>query len=192
VVGAGGRRARAVGEVGRRAADDPAGHRPRAGDLLVALPVAEVVAACPAVRAVPVRAPAATADAAGRAEGVSSRAVGADASSATRRAVRAEVVAVDVVAGLALTAGGAEARGVDLPPPACERAGRAGVHPVVDGAAELGVAVAAEGAAVTRRPHAATDGRVRADRAQQEAERRDGERRARQRGADDEAAPGGP
>ncbi len=122
--------------VRRRAGDDAAGDRAADADLLVTLPVPEVVAVDPSgVAATP-------AGALG--------AAGAEPVAEVRAA--AVLHAVDVVAGAV-----AEGRVVGAPPPAGEAARRARVDPVVDGAAELRPPVGAEparavGDVVVRRP----------------------------------------
>ena len=157
-----------VDEVRRDARDDPARDRARRADLLVALPVAEVVAVHLA-RAAAVRAPALGAP---RAEPA------ADARPA------AVLHAVDVVAGAAT----AEARVIGAPPSSGERARRAGVEAAFDErAAELRVAVGAE-----RPRRAAGHLGVRRPGPGHEVDARRRDRGAGQRGADQEAASAGP
>src|SRR5262245_10760265 len=127
------RAARRIGLPGWDAADHPAHDRAEAADILVALAVAEAVAADPAVAAGATGASTPPAGAAARADA----AAAAGARSARR-------VAVDVVPGPAA----AEARPVHLPPAAREGARWAPVD-ARDRAAELRVAVAAGRAAVT-------------------------------------------
>ena len=91
---------------------------------------------------------------------------------------RSSLHAVDVVAGAV-----AEAGVVGAPPSAGERAGRARVDPVVDRAAELGVAVGAEAA------RAVGDVAVRRSRLRARRAPGDRDRGADHRRADDEPAP---
>jgi len=116
--------ARGVGDVGRHAGDDAARDGAGRDDVGVALPVAEVVA----VHAAGVASAAAPALLAAGAEVLEPRARAA-----------AVLHAVDVVPGAV-----AEAGVVGTPPTTPERVGRARVDALVDGAAELGVAVVAE------------------------------------------------
>ena len=144
VVDPDGRAAGPIGLPGWDAGHDAAHDRTEAGDVLVALPVAEAGAPRLAVAARAARAAARRARA---------RAAADAAGAAPARPARG--VAVDVVPGAAA----AEARAVDLPPPARVGAGGAAVH-ARGRAAELGVPVAARGAAVAGRAAAVAHGRV--------------------------------
>jgi hypothetical protein len=167
-----GRRAGAVdlprGDAGDHAADD----RSDAGDLLVALAVAEVRAAGLPIAAVAVGAPATGARAG----------AGADAVSAAPATVAGRV-AVHVVAGPV-----AEARAVDLPPPAEQRA-RGTLVAAREGAAELGVAVAAGRTAVAVRAAAVAHRGVGLRGRERVGDRVGGDRRTHHGRAGEEAAP---
>src|SRR6185312_9791727 len=144
---------------GDHAADD-LGHL---ADMGVALPIAEDVAAGGAVPA---------------------EAVGARA--AVRAALARQAVTVDVVADALRVAQLRAAVVGALPPAAHEGVGRARVRTAGDRAAELGPPVAAERA---RAAVAAGDDRLGAPRPEQIAQRRDGERRAADGDAHEDAAP---
>ena len=172
VVGTGRRGAPAVDLPRSLARDDPALDRSEARDPSGAVPVSEARAAGLAVAARAVRAPA---------PGAAARA-GADAA-ATTGAPAARPVAVHVVA----IAAEAVARPRDLPPPTDDRAGRARVG-AVDRAAELRVAIAAEGATGAGRARAAAHGPVGRDRAKRKVERVGGGGRRHQRRGGQEPA----
>ncbi len=166
-----------VEQVRRRAGHHPAGDAAHAGHVLMALPVAELGAAGVAVVAV--------------AEGAAAgQAVAGRAAEPARAAADVQWhcgVAVDVVTGP-----GAVDRAVRLPPAAGEGTGRTGVDAVVDGAAELGVAVAAGRPAVAVLARAGADGGVGAHRLQGEVDRGDRQRGGGHGRTLQEAPPGGP
>src|SRR4051812_18364659 len=146
------------------ARDDPARDLRRARDLRVALPVAEVVA---------VDAPLAA---------IVARAVAAAGKVLARLAV-----AIDVVAHVLLRAEALAAVRRALPPAGRVGVRRARVLPVVDLAAEGGVAVGAQAARAAARP----DHPPRRGRLQQVAQRPDRERRSHERSAREQPAPRG-
>ena len=153
--------------------DDPAVHAADLPDVLVALAVAEGVAAHLALVA-------GAGQARGAASTTSRTTSRCPARAPRRRAPRAGGVAVDDVAGPAAAQRGA----VGLPPAGRDRARRAGVHAVVDGGAE-------DRPARRRARARPADRGVRGAGAQHVALRVDGERGADQAGADEEAAPRG-
>src|SRR5579875_1838141 len=174
----GGRR-RGAGRVdlpGRYARHDPALDAPEAGDVLVALPVAELEAARRPIVAVAERALTGETVARGIAERPSVAAPGGAA---------ADGVAVHVVAGST-----AEGGAVGLPPPADDGSFRAPVVAPVDGAAELGVAVTTGRTTAAAGVGTPADVAVGGGGSEGKIDPAHGEGRAHEGGAHQDAAPG--